>query len=149
MCYKVYLICALFGYSFFCFSGILSAYAHHLQNMVCILVKCFPLGFEFICQFKKQCFVVIIPFEERNKNGIPLRKVGGDFACITVMCCRLFAIFLVNKGGNGFVYGNVLLGQIIIIFVVGIKIFQFFFIKRNSQFPVFLMTAEITVIDAV
>lgn len=135
MCYKVYLICALFGYSFFCFCGVLPAYAHHLQNMVSILVECFPLCLEFIRQFEKQCFVVIIPFEERNKNGIPLRKVGGDFACITVTCCRLFAVFLVNKGGNGFVYGNVLLGQIIIIFVVGIKIFQFFFISGTLSFP--------------
>ena len=98
-----------------------------------IFGKKLPIHFAFFCQFKKDIPFIIVPFKKRLKEGIPLGKVTGELAGVACSGGCLYAVFPVHIGGDGFVHGSIFLRKIVVIFIVGIKIFHFFFIQRDAQ----------------
>ena len=89
-----------------------------------VLRKCLPVFLHLVGELKEQLAAFVFPLEKGFKHYVPLRKITGKFSGITVGSGGRNAVFPVYEAGYGFVEGHILRGQIIVVVIVGIKIFQ-------------------------
>ena len=77
-----------------------------------------------ISQFKKEVLALVVPLEKWLDQYIPLGQITGILPGIAGGRCRRQTVLMVHEGGHGFMERHILGGQIIIVPVVGVIIFQ-------------------------
>ena len=101
--------------------------------MAGIVGKELSVFLDFIRELKEQLIALIFSLEKGLHHDLPLREIAGKFARIAGGSAGLFPVLPVHKGGNGFVHGDILCGKIVVILIIGIKIFQLFLVDGNNQ----------------
>lgn len=76
---------------------------HHRKNMIGIDGKCRTVLFQLVSQFKEQILALIVTFEEWLDQNIPLWQIAGVFSGITGGSRGRYTVFVIDKGGHGFV----------------------------------------------
>ena len=105
--------------------------SHHRKHMGSIFGKCLPVPFQVVSQLKKEFLAFVFALEKRLKHDIPLGEVVCQLPGVTVCGRSRDTVCLINIICHGLVQCHVLRGEIIIVVVIGVKVFQFFLVYGN------------------
>ena len=107
----------------FFFSLVMSAVCQHINDMKGVFSKLRRGTFDFLGQLKVTNLITVRLFEDRSEDEVPLRKEGAVFLGVTVGSGCLLAELFIYVACNGLVQRDVLRREIVVIFIIAVKIF--------------------------
>lgn len=115
------------------FCRLFFGFKHKSQNVVDISAEHDVGGTEILSQLEVAGLVLIFLSELRLHDACALRKIGALSPVVAVGGARSLTVFLVYVCGDALVNRHVLPGEVVIVLVVRIEIFQFPLVDRNAD----------------
>ncbi len=120
--------------------------SHHTQHVGGVLGEGGPVSFQLVRQLKEEFPALIVPLKEGLEQEIPLGQIVGVLAGVAVGGRGGDTAGLVHKACHGLVQRHIFSGKVVVIVVIGVKIFQLLLIDGHFQGAVGPFPPEVTAV---